>query len=618
MLAAALLAATATDDDGDALFDAARRESSAERQVELLQRAALTGHAASAKMLGLAYAQGHGGLEPDTVQATRWFREAAIADEREATYNLVALCEARLPCVQGDAPAPAALSWLREAAAQGMEAALATLTQAVDAEAAFQIGRRELGRDDSTARELFRVAAVLGHAAASFNAGHLFAGVDEGASLFYFGRALALSRAPPRQPSVEADATRALWVSLQVADVDRLTETFGAARDADRALAGHRFPAPESAGDAAEEARRAGWQASARHWHAFEAAFAAQPSSQNEAAARPLRLAMSELAALLDDGGGVGEFRRALVLSKLVQGAKMLTHDDDGMRRSLRWHRALVEAPLCAGLWAAAEAEPSCFNDQLVASVTLARRLNASAEAAALVALGNTHGAAATRWSTALQTPRIYHPQLLAQPWWDATTFSVSAALEGAWASGAIATEVSALGIGAGGGFETERIVLSGEQVRAAADDDLRGSGAWSEWKLFDGRRWDELRCAKLPTICAILRAAPEVSGAVGGVTQQGEVTLYKLLPGAHILPHSGVTNRALVLHFPLVGINGVRVRVGDEWRRYEVGRTMVFDDSFEHEVIHGGSRTRYVLFAVLHHPGLGTPSIGGAVKSEL
>ena len=90
------------------------------------------------------------------------------------------------------------------------------------------------------------------------------------------------------------------------------------------------------------------------------------------------------------------------------------------------------------------------------------------------------------------------------------------------------------------------------------------------------------------------------------------------LLPGAHILPHSGVTNRALVLHFPLVGTDGVRVRVGDEWRRYEVGRTMVFDDSFEHEVIHGGSRTRYVLFAVLHHPGLGTPSIGGAVKSEL
>ena len=64
MLTLALL--SATDDSGDALFDAARRESSAERQVELLQRAALTGHAASAKMLGLAYAQGHGGLEPDT------------------------------------------------------------------------------------------------------------------------------------------------------------------------------------------------------------------------------------------------------------------------------------------------------------------------------------------------------------------------------------------------------------------------------------------------------------------------------------------------------------------------------------------------------------------------
>ena len=34
----------------------------------------------------------------------------------------------------------------------------------------------------------------------------------------------------------------------------------------------------------------------------------------------------------------------------------------------------------------------------------------------------------------------------------------------------------------------------------------------------------------------------------------------------------------------------------------------MVFDDSFEHEVVHDGDEPRFVLYAVLHHPELGTP----------
>ena len=36
----------------------------------------------------------------------------------------------------------------------------------------------------------------------------------------------------------------------------------------------------------------------------------------------------------------------------------------------------------------------------------------------------------------------------------------------------------------------------------------------------------------------------------------------------------------------------------------------MVFDDSFEHEVVHGGTADRFVLYAVLHHPDLGTPKL--------
>ena len=106
---------------------------------------------------------------------------------------------------------------------------------------------------------------------------------------------------------------------------------------------------------------------------------------------------------------------------------------------------------------------------------------------------------------------------------------------------------------------------------------------------------------AMAAVLCALLRAAPEVAGEVrhadGSVTApQGQVTIFRLAPGAHVLPHVGVTNRRLVLQMPLQGWQGVRFRVGDEWRAYAEGRAMVFDDSFEHEVVHSGEQPRFVL----------------------
>ena len=49
----------------------------------------------------------------------------------------------------------------------------------------------------------------------------------------------------------------------------------------------------------------------------------------------------------------------------------------------------------------------------------------------------------------------------------------------------------------------------------------------------------------------------------------------------------------------------------------------MVCDDSFEHEVVHAGTTDRLVLYAVLHHPGLGAPRLSlpplaAAAKEEL
>lgn len=42
------------------------------------------------------------------------------------------------------------------------------------------------------------------------------------------------------------------------------------------------------------------------------------------------------------------------------------------------------------------------------------------------------------------------------------------------------------------------------------------------------------------------------------------------LVPGTHITPHNGPTGKKLRVHLPLVGVEGARMRVGDEFKNLE------------------------------------------------
>ena len=193
--------------------------------------------------------------------------------------------------------------------------------------------------------------------------------------------------------------------------------------------------------------------------------------------------------------------------------------------------------------------------------------------------------------------------------------------------------------------------------VRAAAEaTEATGAGAWSEFgPLFDGVQWSATRCAIVPLVCETLKnhwkRSNEICGsqkaaakgrpltAADVETECGSdtvVTILRLRPGSRILPHCGTTNRRLIMHFALRGADGVAFRVGDNstvlqarnavgvdgdlapgaseeamgggWvRSYGRGdgHAIVFDDSFEHEVIHEGSAERFIVLVVLAHPDL-------------
>lgn len=92
-----------------------------------------------------------------------------------------------------------------------------------------------------------------------------------------------------------------------------------------------------------------------------------------------------------------------------------------------------------------------------------------------------------------------------------------------------------------------------------------------------------------------------------------GEVIYSRLFPRTHIKAHCGPTNLRWTAHLGLVVPSSklksdspsCRIRVGDEWTSWSVGKVLLFDDSFEHEVRNDADEERVVLLIRVWHPEL-------------
>ena len=89
------------------------------------------------------------------------------------------------------------------------------------------------------------------------------------------------------------------------------------------------------------------------------------------------------------------------------------------------------------------------------------------------------------------------------------------------------------------------------------------------------------------------------------------------LAPGAHILPHVGPTNERLAISLGLAGVGHAKLRVGDTWKSWNPGEAILFDDSFEHEVVVGNECARAVAIIHLKHPELMPQGTHGARIAE-
>jgi len=349
------------------------------------------------------------------------------------------------------------------------------------------------------------------------------------------------------------------------------------------------------------------------------------------------------------DRNQLHSLQKLLILENLQDILGTLTAKNESyIPIAAKYIELLASNEYCYNKYAVQEHDAACFNGAVSSAVSLYRRIDEVA-AARVFHMGRAHPYAATNWNKITQTPRVFHKHLDSSPYWDTSKWIIAKKLSELYASHSTALQVELdnmislnegnLRFGGsvlsaqGGDDGLNRIFTPYIAVRNDNQShEVSGAGSWAEFgPLFDGLRWNDVKCDVLSSLCNTLKqiyssekeicTSHLVRGVDASINGVGTltpvdveqacgsdtiVTVLRLRPGTHITPHCGTTNKRLILHFCLRGCNGVDFRVEENWiSSYGNGdgSTIIFDDSYEHEVKHRGDNDRFVALVVLNHP---------------
>ncbi|HEY2535385.1 MAG TPA: aspartyl/asparaginyl beta-hydroxylase domain-containing protein [Solirubrobacteraceae bacterium] len=131
---------------------------------------------------------------------------------------------------------------------------------------------------------------------------------------------------------------------------------------------------------------------------------------------------------------------------------------------------------------------------------------------------------------------------------------------------------------------------ISKDQIEITDDD------RWKTFFLYGYGFEAKLGVEMCPRTAGLMREVPGMKTAMFSI----------LSPRKHILDHRGPYKGVLRYHLGLIvprDAESCRIRVGEDIRHWEEGRSMVFDDTFNHEVWNDTDETRVVLFVDVLRP---------------
>lgn len=131
---------------------------------------------------------------------------------------------------------------------------------------------------------------------------------------------------------------------------------------------------------------------------------------------------------------------------------------------------------------------------------------------------------------------------------------------------------------------------ISTDQATITDDD------RWKTYFLYGFGFRSDANCARCPETARLVAAVPGMCSAMFSI----------LSPGKHIPPHNGPYKGVIRYHLALKvpePRERCRIRVGDEIATWEEGRSLIFDDTYEHEVWNDTDGIRVVLFLDVVRP---------------
>ncbi len=131
---------------------------------------------------------------------------------------------------------------------------------------------------------------------------------------------------------------------------------------------------------------------------------------------------------------------------------------------------------------------------------------------------------------------------------------------------------------------------ISKDQIEITDDD------RWKTFFLYGYGFEAKLGVQMCPRTAALMREIPGMTTAMISI----------LSPRKHILDHRGPYKGVLRYHLGLIvpeDAEACRIRVGEDVRHWQEGKSMIFDDTFNHEVWNDTDETRVVLFVDVLRP---------------
>lgn len=145
-------------------------------------------------------------------------------------------------------------------------------------------------------------------------------------------------------------------------------------------------------------------------------------------------------------------------------------------------------------------------------------------------------------------------------------------------------------------GVLTEREALPNFQDISKDQIEITDDDRWKTFFLYGYGFKARLGIEMCPKTAALMKQIPGMTTAMFSI----------LSPRKHILDHRGPYKGVLRYHLGLVvprEAERCRIRVGQDIRHWEEGESLVFDDTFNHEVWNDTDDTRVVLFVDVLRP---------------